>query len=437
MSRVPGSGISSPALPPPSLSWTVWGLGAALYLIGFYQRVAPAVMTRELMMDFGLTAAALGNLSAFYFYSYVAMQVPTGILADRIGPRRLLTAGAAVAAVGTLAFALAPTPLLANLGRLLIGASVAVAFVGMLKLASHWFAPRQFALASGMALFAGIVGAVFAGVPLRLLVNDFGWRGVMGASAVITGLLAVAIWMVVRDDPVERGYASHNTHALPPGSEDHPPILGSFREILGYRNVWLLFFIPGGIVGTLLTFTGLWGVPFLATHYGMTTTKAAAMTSALMVAWAVGGPVFGALSDRIGRRKPLYVGGLLVLAACWSAVLFVPALPEKVLLALMLVAGFCSGNMIIGFAFAKESAPARLAGTTSGFANMGVMIGPMILQPAVGWMLDRYWDGSMAGGARVYGLDAYRAGFMLMIAWVAVSLTLILFTRETYCRQTV
>jgi len=405
--------------PPASLAWTVWGLGAALYLIGFYQRVAPAVMTRELMTDFGLTAAALGNLSAFYFYSYVAMQVPTGILADRIGPRRLLTMGAAVAGLGTVAFALAPTPLLANLGRLLIGASVAVAFVGMLKLASHWFAPRQFALATGMALFAGIVGAVFAGVPLRLLVNEFGWRAVMGVSGIVTGALALAIWMVVRDDPVEHGYASHDAHSLPPGSEDHPPVLRSIREILGYRNVWLLFFIPGGIVGTLLTFTGLWGVPFLATHYGMTTTKAAAMTSALMVAWAIGGPVFGGLSDRIGRRKPLYVGALAVLVACWSVILLVPALPESVLLPLMLVAGFCSGNMVIGFAYAKESAPGRLAGTTSGFTNMGVMMGPMILQPAVGWMLDRYWDGSMAAGTRTYSLDAYRAGFVLMIGWPA------------------
>src|SRR5574341_1433759 len=124
-----------PAPPPVALAWTVWGLGAALYLIGFYQRVAPAVITNELMADFGLTAAALGNLSAFYFYSYVAMQVPTGIMADRLGPRRLLTAGAAVAAAGTLLFAAAPNILLANAGRLLIGGSVAVAFVGMLKLA--------------------------------------------------------------------------------------------------------------------------------------------------------------------------------------------------------------------------------------------------------------------------------------------------------------
>ena len=118
--------------PPARLAWSVWGLGAGLYLVGFYQRVAPAVMTRELSADFGLSATALGNLSAFYFFSYVAMQVPTGILADRWGPRRLLTAGALAAAAGTLLFALAPGLALAGAGRLLVGGCVAGAFVGML-----------------------------------------------------------------------------------------------------------------------------------------------------------------------------------------------------------------------------------------------------------------------------------------------------------------
>lgn len=95
--------------PPASLAWFVWGLGALLYLIAFYQRVAPAVITDQLMNDFAIGAAALGNLSAFYFYSYVAMQIPTGIIADRWGPRRLLASGAGVAALGTALFAFSPT----------------------------------------------------------------------------------------------------------------------------------------------------------------------------------------------------------------------------------------------------------------------------------------------------------------------------------------
>ncbi len=128
--------------PPMRLAWLVWGLGAIFYLMGFFQRVAPAVITTELMKEFDINAAALGNLSAFYFYSYVAMQIPTGILSDTQGPRRLLAAGALVAAIGTLMFSMAHSFTLASIGRFLIGASVAVAFVGMLKLANNWFPPH-------------------------------------------------------------------------------------------------------------------------------------------------------------------------------------------------------------------------------------------------------------------------------------------------------
>lgn len=417
--------------PPARLAWTVWSLGAALYLVGFYHRVAPAVMTRELATTFGLSATALGNLSAFYFFTYVAMQVPTGLIADRWGPRRLLTAGALVAALGTLLFALAPGLVVASAGRLLVGGSVAVAFVGMLKLASHWFAPRQFALVSGMALFTGIVGAVFAGVPLRLAVDRFGWRPVMTASALATLGLAAAIWLVVRDDPEERGHASYFAAGA---HHETPTVLGGLREVLRYGNTWLLAFVPGGIAGALLAFAGLWGVPYLTTVYGMTTAEAAGATSTVMVGWALGGPVFGAASDRMGRRKPLYVGGMVVVTVGWALLLYAsPARP--LLAALLAVVGFASGCMMPGFAFAKESVPPPVAGTVSGVVNTGVMIGPLVLQPSIGWMLDRLWGGVVQDGVRVYERSAYRAGFGLMMAWLVASLAAVLFTRETHCRQ--
>ena len=427
--------MHSTTYPPLRLSWMIWGLGAIFYVIGFYQRVAPGVMTVELMSDFGLTAVALGNLSAFYFYSYVAMQIPTGVLADHWGPRRLLTLGAAVAGVGTFAFALAPDVWWANFGRLLIGGSVAVAFVGMLKLAAHWLPPRQYALASGMALFCGVMGAVFAGVPLRLLVDAFGWRPVMMVSAIVTCTVAVGIWWLVRDDPKDKGYATYAfTHADDDTRIPHS-VLAGIREVFRYRNTWLLYLIPGAVVGSVLTFAGLWGVPYLTTHYGMEKTMAAAACSALLIAWAVGGPTFGWLSDHLGHRKPLYALGCLVQLAGWGAILLLPALPIWLLVLLLILVGFFSGNMIIGFAFAKESAPAQLAGTAAGVVNMGVMMGPMLLQPGVGWMLDQHWQGEMAEGVRVYSLEAYRSGFGLMLAWLALAMLLILFTRETHCKH--
>ncbi|MGD9216457.1 MAG: MFS transporter, partial [Desulfobacteraceae bacterium] len=398
------------------------------------QRVAPAVMTTELMREFQISAAALGNLSGYYFYSYVAMQIPTGIMADAWGPRRLLSSGALVAGVGTLLFALASSLAWASIGRLLIGGSVAVAFVGMLKLSNCWFPQRYYAMVSGMALFCGIIGAVFAGPPLRLLINMFGWRNVISASALVTFGICIAIWIFIRDQPHQKGYADHCAF-VPGGTQiTAKGVIEGIRKVFHYPNTLLLFVIPGSIVGSVLTFSGLWGVPYLTTHYGLSASKAAVVTSCVLVAWALGGPLFGWFSDRWGYRKPLYITGCALTLLGWAAALYVENLPLAARIAALLIAGFSSGCMIISFAFAKESVPGNLAGTISGVINMGIMMGPMLLQPAVGWMLDMKWLGQMQAGVRVYGLAAYKAGFSMMLAWVALALILLFFTRETRCK---
>ena len=420
--------------PPASLAWTMWGLGAALYFIGFYQRVAPAVITAELSQAFGLTAAALGNLSAFYFYSYVAMQIPTGLLADRFGPRLLLTVGAAVAGIGTAVFAMAPDTWTANLGRLLIGGSVGVAFVSMLKLASHWMPARQFALCSALALAVGVLGAVFAGAPLRLLVDEFGWRSLMWASAATTMLLGAVTWFAVHDDPGARGYKSYVDHVAKSDRAGDDVIAG-LKEALRNRNVILMFFIAGAPSSIILTFAGLWGVPFLTTHYGLSQANAAGLCSTMMVAWAIGCLSYGAVSDRIGLRRPLYIGGMIVTLALWSILVFVPRLDYAWLVVLMMCVGFFGACFILSFVIAKESCSARLAGTVSGIANMGVIQGPMTMQPLVGVILDRTWSGTIVEGKRVFELAAYQQGFSLMLIWGVIAVGLLLLTRETYCRQ--
>ncbi len=418
--------------PPALLAWSVWGLGACLYLIAFFHRVAPAVFTDQLMSEFSLGAAALGNLSAFYFYAYVAMQIPTGILADRYGPRRVLAAGAGVATLGSLLFAMAPSFAWAAGGRLLIGASVAVGFVSMMKLASHWFDPRQFAFATGMALLMGVVGGVIGGVPLRLLVEAFGWRAVMGATAVVSAALCVATWSLVRDDPAERGYLGHGSLA----HHEPTPVLRGIVEVLSYRNSWLLSLAPIGFSGCVLTFAGLWGVPWLRQVYNLDAAHAVVITSTLLVSWAVSGPLLGSASQRLGRRKPLYIVSSMAALAGWAAVIYL-ALPLPLLVVVLAFTGFASGGLIIGFAWAKESVPLRLMGTAAGVCNMGPLIGGMLLQPGVGWVLDRCWAGTFFNGVRLYDAAAWQAGFTLMFVSACLSLTALLFAQESYCKQAV
>ncbi|MCB2192443.1 MAG: MFS transporter [Deltaproteobacteria bacterium] len=428
-------GGQAKAYPPLWLSWLVWGLGALFYLVGFYQRVAPAVITRELMSQFGLSAAALGNLSAYYFYAYVAMQIPTGVLADLWGPRRLLCAGALVAGAGSLLFGLAPSLGWAELGRLLIGGAVAVAWVALLKLAGHWFSTRRLATITGMGLLVGVIGAVTAGAPLRLVVDLFGWRPVMAATGVLTLALALAIWLVIRDDPSQRGWSSHTP---PQDTKDvSHGILAGVVHIWRYPNTALLFVASGGLVGPVLTFAGLWGVPYLCQRYGLHPAEAALICSVLMISWAAGSPLLGGLSDRLVRRKPIFLAGAVVVLLGWLIMLYLPGLPLGAFVGVSVVTGLATGGMIITFAWSKESVPAHLGGTVSGAANMGVMLGPTLLQPLTGWLLDLNWGGQMAQGARIYDLSAFQVSFIPMVAWALVAVVLVGLARESHCQQIV
>jgi MFS family permease len=427
-----GGNLDKQKFAPVWLGWTMWGLVAALYLIGFFQRMAPAVMVTELMAEFSLGGALMGNLAATYFYAYAAMQIPTGLLADAIGPRRLSTIACATAAVGILVFGLATNLWMAYAGRLLIGGSVAVAFVTCMKLAGHWFANNRFATVTGVSLLLGNAGGVLAGVPLARAVAAFGWRSAMVASGLVTFAMAAAIWIYVRDDPSEKGYRSH-AHAtvLARGSL---PAGQALKMVMARRDTWLLFFAGGLSASPLLVFAGLWGVPFLTQVYGLDRSHAASMTSAMLVAWAVGGPLAGALSDRLGRRKLPYLLVNFIAAVLWG-IFLIGHLPSGLLYALFAAIGLTSGGVIIGFAYSREANHPGASGAVGGVVNLGVMGIAAILQPILGYILDRHWDGTLAAGARVYDAGAYSAAFFWFFACAALSVLMVALTRETHCRM--
>jgi len=406
------------------------------YLAGFYLRVSPAVMTTELMRDFGIGAGELGNFSAAYFYAYVLMQIPTGILVDTWGARKLLIGGSLAAAIGTLIFGATTNVALAWIGRAVVGGATAVGWVVTLKLATHWFPPQRFAMVTGVGLLMGNVGALFAQVPLRLLVEQFGWRAVVVGSATVLLAVGAAAWAFVANDPADRGFSSHAPSELQTKRHQRArDLLSGFSKIFGYRNTWLIFLAQGGIVGAVLSFTGLWGPPYLRQRFNLSPTSAAAVCSVMIVCWAGASPISGYLSDRFQRRKPIYFGGAAVAALGWAMLFYVPLSLAAFVVVAALTSIAC-GAVILGFAFAKESVPVRFLGTISGAINVGNMIGPTLLQPAIGWALDRQWSGAMAGGVRTYSSAAFQTAFGMIVAWAVLSCLLIAFTKETGCRQT-
>ncbi|HTZ72962.1 MAG TPA: MFS transporter [Candidatus Aquilonibacter sp.] len=443
LSPAPVANGSSPALagkksPPLHLAWLIWGIGALFYLSGYYLRVSPAVMTTELMRSFQTNAAGLGTLSGIFFYLYVIMQVPTGVLVDSWGPRKLLTWAGLLAAAGTFLFGATSNFDLACAGRAIVGGATAVEWLVLLKIGAHWFPRRRFSMLAGLGLFFGNIGALTAQVPLRLMIVHFGWRAVIIGSGAVVLLFAALAWAFVKDDPSDAGFATYaSTAAEQSGKVKAADLWKGFLKIFGYRNTWLIFFAQGGFVGPMIAFTGLWAVPFLTVRFGLKPTIAAAVSSVMIICWAVASPICGDLSDRIGRRKPIYLAGGLISTVGWFVMFFVNGLPLAAFIPIAAITSFSCGAVILGFAYCRESVPTQYSGASNATVNIGNMVGAAILEPAIGWVLDKEWSGKIAGGVHVYGLHAYQMGLLLIVGWSAIALVLLTFTKETYCKQQV
>ena len=310
-----------------------------------------------------------------------------------------------------------------------------VAWVSILKLSTRWFKPNQFAVVTGLALCLGILGALSAGVPLRLLMNLLGWRSVIFGAGTLALVLSLAIWIFVRDDPVQKGYDSYATDITTSNRIPKASILSDLSNIFRYKNTWILTIVPASLIGPTLTFAGLWGIPYLTTHYDLTPVKSATLISTLLIACALGAPVLGSLSEKTGRRKPLYFFSLCISLMGWIPILYMEDIPLWLLIVLFSMVGFASSAIVIGMAFVKESVPLALAGTVSGISNMGMEMGPMILQPVIGVILDFRWDGLLEDGIRIYDLNAYHMAFGVIIGLSILGTLLITFARETYCQQ--
>jgi nitrate/nitrite transporter NarK len=253
------------------------------------------------------------------------------------------------------------------------------------------------------------------------------------AAVLFVGALA---WLVVDNDPSDKGLLSYAPSALRgQATAEIRHLLKGIKNVFAYRNTWLVLFAQGGIVGPILAFTGLWGPPFMRARFGLSSKTAAAVSSVMIICWAIASPICGAFSDKISRRKPVHLSGCLISTAGWITMFYASGLQLPIFVIVAALTSLASGAVVIGFATTKESVPVQYLGTIAGLTNIGNMIGPTLLQPGIGWVMDRMWSGGMAGGVRTYNLEAFQTAFLLMIAWSVLACVLLSLTRETYCRQ--
>ncbi len=409
------------------LPWVVWALGAMTFFNAYFQRVAPSVMIDDLMRDFAVNAAVLGNLSAFYFYAYTAMQIPAGVLVDRFGSRLVLALSVAASAIGGVLFAITSDLTVASIGRLLVGFGCGFSFVGAIKLATQWFPPRRFALLSGLTMMLGMIGGVGGQAPVAALIALWGWRATIIAAAVGALALSAAIWLIVRDRP-------ESMERMPAGTPASESSLNDFGQALRIRETWLLSLFGMGMGAPLLAFASLWAVPYLMTVYVLSRPAAAAMSSLVIIGWGAGAPVLGWLSDRLGRRKTPMLAAITIELIAFAVLVYVPGLPLVLVQGLMLLHGLAIGALPIVYALSCEHTPPSASGATLAFVNMAVIGAGAIFQPVVGWLLDLHWDGRMEAGVRVYSIEAFHAAFLAIIACSAIGLMAGLAARESWCR---
>jgi sugar phosphate permease len=403
------------------LRWTTFVLVVLAYALSFFHRMAPATIAADLQQAFATSGAVLGGISATYFYVYTVMQIPTGVLADTLGPRRILTLGGIIAGVGSLMFGLAESVTALASGRLLVGLGVSVTFIAMLKLHAAWFHDRHFGTFTGLSILLGNLGAVAAAAPLAWVLATSSWRMVFEVIGVLSLTLGVLSWYLVRNTPSEAGLPSMRELD---GHESHPVHRGHWlaglKQVMRNRATWPAFWINFGLCGSYFAFAGLWAVPYLTTTYGLSRSEATTHTTLLLAGFALGALIIGTLSDSLGRRRPVILGFALLNLACWIPLLAGVPMSQGVLLLLFLLMGLGASCFTLSWACVKEVNPHALSGMATSVANTGAFLGTGILQPLVGRSID------LTG--------VFTAGLWILFGFAVLGLFGAYQIRETYCR---
>ncbi|HRP34494.1 MAG TPA: MFS transporter [Gammaproteobacteria bacterium] len=418
------------------LRWTIYGVLVAAYMLAFFHRFAPAMVSAELAQAFGISAAALGSLAAMYFYIYTVMQIPAGVLADTLGSRFAVTLGNVVAGAGSVVFGLAETFATASIGRFLVGLGVSVVFVGLMKSNTVWFSERRYGTISGLTLLLGNLGAVAATGPLALMLLHVDWRMLFVALGVFAMGLGLVSWWLVRDKPEDLGFPSVRQME---GRAAHAPRtrhwVHDLRAVLANRRLWPGFAYDFGMTGSLFAMIGLWAVPLLRDVHGLSRGEASLYTTLATIAFALGCLAAGSLSDRMLRRQPVLRAGALVYFAVCLGLLFLPWRPGPFAFALFALLGLSAGSFVVAYAHAKEVAAPALSGMAIALVNTGLFLGTALFQPLFGWAMDLGWDGRMLDGVPVYAAGDYQRGLWLLAGFAGLAAIASRFLVETACRN--
>jgi MFS family permease len=384
---------------PSMRAWMTWGLGTSAYLIALFHRMSLGVAGGTAADRLHMTTQALGVFTFLQLSMYVLMQVPAGLAADRIGPRRTLVIGLTVMSIGEITFALAHTLPLALAGRALVGVGDAMTFVNVLRLAHGWFPERHQAMLAALTAAAGGLGQLCTTIPLQLSLTDLGWTATFVSSVALTAVLAVVVWVVVRDRPAGDGPAgparaaplasgAGPAPASPP--HRHEPIVATLKDAWRRTGTRHGFFVHMSLMAPFVILTAIWGVPYLQHAQGLSHGTAAAYLLICVAAFTAGLPFVGQAAARGIRVENRLVVGLasavvvaLATLALWPGVV----VPRPVLIAALIAIGLGGSGSIGAFDIARREAPEAAKGAAIALVNCGGFLSAAIGAWLVGLLL--------------------------------------------------
>ncbi|MBO1360220.1 MFS transporter [Acetobacter sacchari] len=392
-----------------------WFLCALFYFYQYAIRSAPGIMQHELTAAWG--SSHLGLMIASYYIVYALMALVVGVLLDRYGAHAIFPSFIVITAVGCLIFAQGSA--VAGVGGYVIQAIGAIcAFVGSSYVAARYLPARTLALFVGLTQCLGMAGAAFGSKPTRMLIDPNGsfhvsWEHIWLGFGVIGLILAVAVWFIM---PRDQGDSAHHH-----GDFTLTNLLKPFKVIFFNPQSWIAGLI-GGLLFVPTTIGALgWGASMLSGGEHTSMAFAASDVSMVPIGWVIGCPLLGWISDKIGRRKPVLIGGAVVLLAASLSALYVPVgVMPKYMVALVM--GVASGAAMIPFSSMKEANPPEVKGTAAGVMNFLVFGTTGVMSPLVSALMHKGADLSMTD---------YRHAFMPLIIGIVIAIALSFPLRET------
>ncbi|MGA1824222.1 MAG: MFS transporter [bacterium] len=403
-----------------------WLLALA-YLFVYFHRFALSVVAVELNNTFQTSAGLMGILGSVYFYSYALMQFPAGLLSDSLGPRKGVTIFLLLTSCGSILFGFSSSIKMAILARLMVGIGVSMVFIPTLKILSQWYKPSEFAFMAALLNAMGGLGILISAAPLALISEILGWRISFQLIGVITFILAMLVWIIVRDRPSDMGWPSIKTAEQ---KTEPIPLLEGAKQVITEKYFWpvaLWFFFDCGV---FFGFGALWSGPYLIHVYGMSSKEAGLILSMLAVGMIGGSPLLSFLSDKVlhSRKKVLMLSSAALTADMLVLFLLPNVLSKTALfLVFLLFSIFSSAIVAIGFSTVKELFPIEITGTSVGCVNIFPFLGGAIFQHFLGWILDLY----PKTGINIYPLRAYSSLLLILTGTSLLALFCTFFMKET------